>query len=133
MPKSSCEEGLALDFGGTWLLPRRIGLARAKELALTGRVFDVAEAERLGLVNRVVPANDLDGAATTALANELAAGAPLWRRRFIKAGLDQSFEMSFEQALSYERAVQSVLLASEDFFEGAASFLQKRHPEFKGK
>ncbi len=123
--------GLTLDFGGTWLLPRLIGLARAKELALTGRVFDVAEAERLGLVSRVVPSDDLASVAT-AVGRELAAGAPL-AQRFIKAGLDRSFEMSFEQALSYEQTVQSVLLASEDFFEGAASFLQKRDPEFKGK
>lgn len=123
--------GLALDCGGTWLLPRRIGLARAKELALTGRVFDVAEAERLGLVSRVVPAADLDGVAT-AVANELAAGAPL-AQRFIKAGLDRSFEMSFEEALSYEQTIQAVLLSSADFFEGAASFLQKRDPEFRGR
>jgi len=123
--------GLTLDFGGTWLLPRRIGLARAKELALTGRVFEVAEAERLGLVTRVVPAADLDGVAS-AVARELAAGAPL-AQRFIKAGLDRSFEMSFEEALSYEQTAQAVLFSSADFLEGAASFLQKRDPEFRGR
>ena len=66
------------------------------------------------------------------LAGELAAGAPL-AQRLIKAGLDRSFEMSFEESLSYEQAVQAVLLASEDFFEGAASFLQKRDPDFRGR
>ncbi|MBI5156777.1 MAG: enoyl-CoA hydratase/isomerase family protein [Acidimicrobiia bacterium] len=123
--------GLTLDFGGTWLLPRRIGLGRAMELALTGRVIDVGEAERLGLVTRVVPAAELDGAATT-LAEELAAGAPL-AQRFIKAGLGRSFDMSFEEALSYEQTAQALLLSSEDFFEGAAAFLQKRDPEFRGR
>lgn len=123
--------GLTLDFGGTWLLPRRIGLARAKELALTGRVFDVAEAERLGLVTRIVPADRLADE-VAALAVELAAGAPL-AQRFVKAGLDRSFEMSFEQGIAYERAAQSVLLASEDFIEGAAAFLQKRDPDFTGR
>ena len=123
--------GLTLDFAGTWLLPRRIGLARAKELALTGRMFDVAEAERLGLVTRVVAAADLDATAM-AMAGELAAGAPL-AQRFIKAGLDRSFEMSFEEAVSYEQAAQSLLLSSEDFLEGVASFLQKRDPEFRGR
>ena len=123
--------GLTLDFAGTWLLPRRIGLARAKELALTGRVFDVSEAERLGLVTRVVLAADLDATAM-AVAAELAAGAPL-AQRFIKAGLDRSLEMSFEEALSYEQAAQALLLSSEDFLEGAASFLQKRDPEFRGR
>jgi len=123
--------GLTLDFGGTWLLPRRIGLGRAMDLALTGRVIDVGEAERLGLVTRVVPAADLDGAAT-ALAEELAAGAPL-AQRFIKAGLGRSFDMSFEEALSYEQTAQALLLSSEDFFEGAAAFLQKRDPGFLGR
>jgi 2-(1,2-epoxy-1,2-dihydrophenyl)acetyl-CoA isomerase len=123
--------GLTLDFGGTWLLPRRIGLGRAMDLALTGRVIDVGEAERLGLVTRVVPAADLDGA-VTALAEELAAGAPL-AQRFIKAGLGRSFDMSFEEALSYEQTAQALLLSSEDFFEGAAAFLQKRDPGFLGR
>jgi 2-(1,2-epoxy-1,2-dihydrophenyl)acetyl-CoA isomerase len=123
--------GLTLDFAGTWLLPRRIGLARAKELALTGRMFDVVEAERLGLVARVVAAADLDATAM-AMAGELAAGAPL-AQRFIKAGLDRSFEMSFEEAVSYEQAAQSLLLSSQDFLEGVASFLQKRDPEFRGR
>ncbi len=123
--------GLTLDFGGTWLLPRRIGLGRAMDLALTGRVIDVAEAQRLGIVTRVVPAAELDGT-VSALAEELAAGAPL-AQRFIKAGLSRAFDMSFEEALSYEQTAQALLLSSEDFFEGAAAFLQKRDPEFRGR
>jgi enoyl-CoA hydratase/carnithine racemase len=123
--------GLNVDFGGTWILPRRIGLARAKELALTGRILEAAEASDYGLVSRVVPGADLIAEAV-ALADELAAGAPL-AQRFIKAGLDRSFEMSFEDALAYEAGTQSVLLTSEDAVEGLVSFLQKRPPEFTGK
>ena len=123
--------GLTLDFGGTWLLPRRIGLARAKELSLTGRVVDAVEAERIGLVGRVVPSADLAEAARTT-AVELAAGAPL-AQRFVKAGLDRSSEMTFEQALAFEQTAQALLLTSEDFIEGVVSFVEKRPPEFHGR
>ena len=123
--------GLTLDFGGTWLLPRRIGLARAKELSLTGRVVEAVEAERIGLVGRVVPAADLAEAARTT-AVELAAGAPL-AQRFVKAGLDRSSEMTFEQALAFEQTAQALLLTSEDFIEGVVSFVEKRPPEFHGR
>lgn len=123
--------GLTLDFGGTWLLPRRIGLARAKELSLTGRMVDAAEAERIGLVGRVVSAADLADVARTTAA-ELASGAPL-AQRFVKAGLDRSSEMTFEQALSFEQTAQALLLTSEDFIEGVVSFVEKRPPRFNGR
>ncbi|HAX82631.1 MAG TPA: enoyl-CoA hydratase [Actinobacteria bacterium] len=123
--------GLTLDFGGTWLLPRRIGLARAKELSLTGRMVDATEAERIGLVGRVVPAADLAEVARTTAA-ELASGAPL-AQRFVKAGLDRSSEMTFEQALSFEQTAQALLLTSEDFTEGVVSFVEKRPPQFHGR
>jgi 2-(1,2-epoxy-1,2-dihydrophenyl)acetyl-CoA isomerase len=123
--------GLTVDFGGTWLLPRRVGMARAKELALTGRVFGADEAERMGIVSRVVPAERLEQE-VLALAAELVAGAPL-AQRFIKAGLDQAFEMSFGEALAYEGRAQALLLASEDFVEGVTSFIQKRDPRFNGR
>src|SRR2546421_9167469 len=71
-----CKIGPAVDGGGTWLLSRVVGMARAKELVFTGDVIDAAEAARLGLVNRVVPRSDL-ATATRALAEKLAAGAPL--------------------------------------------------------
>lgn len=125
------KRGLTLDFGGTWLLPRRVGMARAKELALTGRVFGAAEGVEYGMVSRVV-ADDALAAEAAALAEELAAGAPL-AQRFIKAGLDRSFEMSHAEALEYEREVQAVLLTTHDAAEGFVSFLQKRPPEFRGE
>jgi 2-(1,2-epoxy-1,2-dihydrophenyl)acetyl-CoA isomerase len=123
--------GLTVDFGGTWLLPRRIGLARAKELALTGRIISGSDAVSYGIVSRVVAADELRSVATE-IAEELAAGAPL-AQRFIKSGFDRSFEMTFDQALAHENQAQSVCATSEDVIEGVSAFLQKRAPEFKGR
>ncbi|MEA3509877.1 MAG: enoyl-CoA hydratase-related protein [Actinomycetota bacterium] len=125
------KRGLTLDFGGTWLLPRLVGLARAREIALTGRIVAAEEALLIGLVTRVVDVAGLEETVTE-IAEGLAAGAPL-AQRFIKAALDRSSTMTFEQSLAYEEQAQSVLLGSEDLFEGAASFFQKRPPEFKGR
>lgn len=123
--------GLTIDFGGTWLLPRRVGLALAKELALTGRVFGADEALRMGIVSRVVSPERL-GEVASEVAAELAAGAPL-AQRLIKSGLNRSFEMSFAEALAYERRAQAMLLGSEDVIEGVTAFVQKRDPDFKGR
>ena len=125
------KRGLTLDFGGTWLLPRLVGLARAREIALTGRLVGAEEALAIGLVTRVVDADVLKETVTE-LAGELADGAPL-AQRFIKTALDRSSSMTFEQSLVFEEQAQSVLLGSEDLFEGAAAFFQKRPPEFRGR
>jgi 2-(1,2-epoxy-1,2-dihydrophenyl)acetyl-CoA isomerase len=125
------KRGLTLDFGGTWLLPRLIGLARARELALTGRIVEADEALSIGLVTRVVDPDRLE-AESTMIGEELAAGAPL-AQRLIKVALDRSASMTFEQALAFEEQAQATLLGSEDLFEGAAAFFQKRPPEFKGR
>ncbi len=125
------QRGLTLDFAGTWLLPRIVGIRKAKELALTGRMVGADEALALGLVGSIVPADQL-AAAAAALAADLAAGAPL-AQRFIKAGLDRAFEMSFDEIVAYERRAQALLLASEDMIEGVSAFLQKRPPEFRGR
>ena len=125
------QRGLTLDFGGTWLLPRLVGLAKARELALTGRIVDAAEALEIGLVARVVAPDQLFEAAAT-LAGELASGAPL-AQRFIKVGLDRSTTMTFEQAIQFEDQAQAVLLASQDFAEGVRAFLAKERPEFEGR
>ncbi|NOX23609.1 MAG: enoyl-CoA hydratase [Actinobacteria bacterium] len=122
--------GLTIDFGGTWLLPRIVGLARAKELALTGRIVDADEALRIGLVATVVPGDNLRSTVNE-LANTLAAGAPL-AQRFIKQGLNRSMEWSFEQALAFETQSQAALLTSLDFAEGVRSFQDKRPPSFSG-
>ncbi len=125
------KRGLTMDFGGTWLLPRLVGLAAARELALTGRLVEAAEAEEIGLVTRVVEPEEL-GSAATAIAEELAGGAPL-AQRFLKLALDRSSTMTFEQALAYEEQAQALLLGSEDVIEGAGAFFEKRPPEFKGR
>jgi 2-(1,2-epoxy-1,2-dihydrophenyl)acetyl-CoA isomerase len=123
--------GLAMDMGGTWLLPRRVGAARAAELALTGRIVQADEALDIGLVAAVVPADELDAAVATR-ARAMARGAPL-AQRFVKVGLHRSGSMTFEQAIAFENQAQAVLFASEDAREGIRSFLEKRDPRFRGR
>lgn len=123
--------GLTLDFGGTWLLPRLVGLTRARELALTGRVFGATEAWEMGLVSEVVEPSALRGRVEE-LGDQLAAGAPL-AQAVIKRAMDRSSTMTFEQALAFEEHAQAILLASEDLVEGAASFMEKRPPRFLGR
>ena len=123
--------GLTLDFGGTWLLPRLVGLARARELALTGRMVEAEEALSIGLVTHVVD-HELLESSTAALASQLAVGAPL-AQTFIKRALDRSSSMTFEQAIAFEEHAQAILLGSEDLAEGAAAFIDKRDPEFTGR
>jgi 2-(1,2-epoxy-1,2-dihydrophenyl)acetyl-CoA isomerase len=123
--------GLTLDFGGTWLLPRLVGLARAREIALTGRMVGAGEALEIGLVVDVVPHLALADK-VAGIAADLASGAPL-AQRFIKVALDRSSTMTFEQTLAFEGQAQATLLGSDDLFEGAAAFFQKRAPEFKGR
>ena len=123
--------GLTLDFGGTWLLPRLVGLARARDLALTGRIVEADEALSIGLVTSVVGPDRLE-AEVAEIAEQLAAGAPL-AQRFIKMALDRSVSMTFEQGLAFEEQAQTTLLGSDDFREGATAFLEKRRPKFKGR
>lgn len=122
--------GLSLDFGGSWLLPRRVGLHRAKELAFFGDIIDAAEADRIGLVNKVVSVEALDGV-VAGWARRLAAGPPL-ALALSKQLLDSSGEMSFEQALDREGAAQVVNLGSADGREALGAFLEKRDPTFHG-
>ena len=120
--------GLTLDFGGTWLLPRIVGMAKAKDLALTGRIVDAAAAERMGLVARVV--DDLD-AALSDVTDQLALGAPLGVKA-IKQGLHAASHMSFEEAIDAEGVAQAECLVSQDFAEGVGAFFDRRPPDFRG-
>lgn len=123
--------GLSIDFGGSWLLPRRVGLAKAKELALLAPIIDAAEAERIGLVNRVVPAAELD-AAVADWARQLAAGPPVALSQ-TKRLLDASSTVDLLQALDAEAAAQTVNFGTEDTLEALRAFLEKRTPEYRGR
>ncbi len=123
--------GLTVDFGGTWILPRIVGLQRAKELALTGRIVGAEEAVRLGLMLEMVPPAQLHGRAGD-LADELAGQSPLGQM-FAKLGLNGSFGISLSEALALEAKAQAICLNSEDVIEGVSAFLQKRPPEFRGR
>jgi 2-(1,2-epoxy-1,2-dihydrophenyl)acetyl-CoA isomerase len=123
--------GLTVDFGGTWLLPRVVGLQRAKELALSGRMVAADEALRIGLVMEVVAAEALT-ARVEELARTFLDGAPLGQR-FTKQGMDASFESSFAESLSWEGQSQAIAFGTEDVIEGVTAFLEKRDPKWKGR
>ncbi len=125
------KRGLTVDFGGSWLLPRVVGLQRAKELALSGRIIGADEALAIGLVLEVVPAEELEKRVTD-VAESLLAGAPMGQM-FAKQTLNASFESSMEDALGWEGQAQSVALGTEDMGEGVAAFLEKRPPVWRGK
>ncbi len=125
------KRGLTLDFGGSWLLPRIVGMQRAKELALSARFVEAAEALAIGLcIDVVEPADLLDRA--RAAANSFMAGAPV-AQMFIKQALNRSFEVSLEQALATEAQAQAICLTSQDAREGVTAFLEKRVPEWTGR
>ena len=123
--------GLSLDFGGSWLLPRRVGLHKAKELAFFGDILSASEAADFGLVNRVVPREELDGFVAE-WACRLAAGPPL-ALSATKAMLDGSFSMGMAEALEREGVTQIMNLTSEDAREAISAFLEKRDATFKGR
>lgn len=122
--------GLSLDFGGSWLLPRRVGLHRAKELALLAEVIDAAEADRIGLVNRVVPEADLDDVVDDVV-ERLAAGPPL-ALSMSKALLNQGVDTSLGQALEAEGLAQSVNFSTSDIREAGLAWIEKRKAVFRG-
>ena len=125
------KRGLALDGGNSWLLPRRVGLNKAKELAFFGDMIGAAEAESIGLVNKVVPAAELDAVAEE-WGNRLAA-APTLALGLSKRLLDASSSVTFEQALEDEARCQHITYTSTDMREGIAAYLERREPRFQGR
>ena len=123
--------GLVPDSGASWFLPRLVGSARAAELALVGDPLSAADAERLGLVSRVVPGDALLDEAR-ALAARLAAGSPraiaLTRRALAFAET-----ATLEEALANEAYLQGIAGATADHAEGLAAFREKRPPRFTGE
>lgn len=123
--------GLSLDSGASWLLPRLIGLARAKEVALFGDMLDAGQARDLGLVNRVVAVEDLDRTVGE-WAGKLAAGPPL-ALSMTKTLLNDAMSSSMAEALEQEARCQSVNFETEDMREAMAAFKERRPPEFHGR
>ncbi|MBJ7505079.1 MAG: enoyl-CoA hydratase [Ilumatobacteraceae bacterium] len=124
------KRGLSVDFGGTWLLPRRVGLHRAKELALFGDIISAADASEMGLVNRVLPDSELD-AFVDGWARRLAAGPPI-ALALTKRMLNNAMNVTMEEALDDEGASQTVNFGTKDTIEAMLAFTEKREPKFKG-
>ena len=117
--------------GGTQRLTRAIGKSRAMEMILTGEPMDAREAERRGLVARVVP-DELCVEDALALAARIATKSPI-ALRLAKEAVNAAYEMPLTDALAHERRLFYLLFASEDQKEGMAAFLEKRTPDFKGR
>jgi enoyl-CoA hydratase/carnithine racemase len=123
--------GLVPDVGGSSRLPAVVGLGRAKEMIMASKVVDGVEAERIGLVNRVAPADEL-GAATEQLVGELLACAPR-AVALAKRLLDSIAKPNLAATLEHEVAAQELCAHSHDFAEGTRAFAEKRQPEFTGR
>jgi 2-(1,2-epoxy-1,2-dihydrophenyl)acetyl-CoA isomerase len=126
------KRGLAPDTGGSFTLPRVVGWARASELLLTGDTIDAAEAERIGMVSKVVPHDQLMTAARE-LAEKIARHPPL-AVAATKGALNKSMvETDIIEQMKHEIDYQDKMLNTEDFQEAAAAFLEKREAVFKGR
>ncbi len=125
-----CHLGVSPDGGSTYHLPRMVGLKRSFEIALLGDRFDAETAERWGLINRVIAADELK-AETDKLAKRLASG-PSHAHAEAKKLLNASLNTSIENQLDAETAAFADCTTTEDFREGVTGFIEKRAPEFKG-
>jgi 2-(1,2-epoxy-1,2-dihydrophenyl)acetyl-CoA isomerase len=122
--------GLVPDSGATWFLPRLVGSAKAIEIALTGEALSAADAERFGLVARVVPSGSLADE-SRALAARLAAGAPR-AIALTKRAMQRSWDVTLDESLEYEAYLQGIAGATDDHREGLAAFVEKRAARFTG-
>lgn len=125
------KRGLTPDSGGTFLLPRLVGLARAKTMLLLGEVIDGAQAANWGMVHRLIDDAKLDDAAESLV--QRLAGMPTVAIGLSKDLIHSSLEHTFEQALADEARTEELPIRSADFKEGLAAFMDKRDPEFEGR
>jgi len=122
--------GLVLDSGSSWFLPRAVGLAKAFELATMGTKVTAEEALQLGMVNKVVPAAELDQAVKEVA--DYYANAPTKAIALMKKMLNKSTHSDLETMLEYEAFCQQIAGNSADYKEGVQAFVEKRKPDFKG-
>ena len=125
------KRGMSIDGGGSWVLPRLVGLHRAKELAFFAEPLSAPDALAMGLVNRVVPAADLD-ALVDEWAAKLAAG-PTIALSMTKTLLNHGSTVSMQQALEDEARCQIVSSGTADIVEAMKAFVEKREPHFEGR
>ena len=123
--------GLVPGGGGTQLLPRRIGTARAKELILTGRRITAQEAQRIGLVTKMVGRSELR-TATMTLARDICKASPVAVRE-AKQAIDRAFSTPLEHGIELEDLAWRVAIATDDRREGIAAWGEKRDPRWKGR
>ena len=123
--------GLHPDWGGTYFLPRIVGMAKACELIFTGKMIDAGEALQLGIVSRVVEHDELM-TATMELAKSIAAGPPI-AIRLAKRAIYKSLDSSLRDALEFETYAQNICRETEDAKEGIRAFVEKREPQFRGR
>jgi 2-(1,2-epoxy-1,2-dihydrophenyl)acetyl-CoA isomerase len=126
-----CKIGLIPDSGGTWTLPRLVGMARAKALTLLGNRLTAEQAEQWGLIYRCVEDAELRAEALK-LAQHLAT-QPTYGLALIKRSLNASMSNSFDEQLELERDLQRLAGRSDDYREGVGAFMEKRNPSFKGR
>ena len=125
------KRGISLDCGGSWLLPRLIGLQKAKELAFFGDFISADEAHNAGLVTQVYEDDSFETSAAERIAT-LATRAPVALTQ-IKQSLHRSMELGLSEALEIEAVSQAALTATEDAAEGMRAFIEKREPNFLGR
>ena len=123
--------GIVSDLGGVYFLPKLVGMGRAKLLCFTGDIVSAEYAEKIGLVDQVVPENELKRTVDE-LAKKLASG-PTLAIGLYKHVLHQSSHMDLDTSLLYTNQIQQLLVNTEDFKEAFTSFLEKRIPSFKGR